>query len=84
MPGPTLNQEQMCVLERLVTDRFESIIIECVHLLFQIQELINIHMMKGTHEKGWTWVNTGAQMLCMMLNKSGTALRDELNLVLRE
>jgi len=42
-----------------------------------------IRMMKGTHEKGWTWVNTGAEMLCMMLNKSGTALRDELNLVLR-
>ena len=82
MPGPTLNQEPMCVLERLVTDRFESIIIECVPLLFHIQELIC--MMKGTHEKGWTWVNTGAQMLCMMLNKSGTALRDELNLVLRE
>ena len=42
-------------------------------------------MMKGTHEKGWTWVNTGAEMLCMMLNNSGTALRsrDELNLVLR-
>ena len=39
-------------------------------------------MMKGTHEKGWTWVYTGAEMLCMMLNKSGTALRDELNLVL--
>jgi len=82
MPGPTLNQEPMCVLERKVTDRFESIIIECVPLLFQIQEIIR--MMKGTHEKGWTWVNTGAQMLCMMLNKSGTALRDELNLVLRE
>ena len=41
-------------------------------------------MMKGTHEKDWTWVNTGTQMLCIMLNKSGTALRDELNLVLRE
>jgi len=42
-----------------------------------------IRMMKGTHEKGWTWVNTGAEMLCMMLNISGTALRDELNLVVR-
>ena len=41
-------------------------------------------MMKGTHEKGWTWVNTGAEMLCMMLNKSGNGLRDELNLVLGE
>jgi len=82
MPGPTLNQEPMCMLERLVTDRFESIIIECVPLLFHIQELIR--MMKGTHEKYWMWINIGAQMLCMMLNKSGTALRDELNLVLRE
>ena len=41
-------------------------------------------MMKGTHEKDWTWVNTGAEMLCMMLKKSGNALRDELNLVLHE
>ena len=41
-------------------------------------------MMKGTHEKGWTWVNTGTEMLCMMLNKSGNGLRDELNLVLGE
>ena len=41
-------------------------------------------MMKGMHEKGWTWVNTGAEMLGMMLNKSGNALGDELNLVLHE
>ena len=41
-------------------------------------------MMKGTHKKGWTWVNTGAEMLCMMLNKTGHALRYELNLVLHE
>ena len=41
-------------------------------------------MMKGTHEEGWTWVNIGAEMLCMMLKKSGNGLRDELNLVLGE
>ena len=41
-------------------------------------------MMKGTHKKGWTWANTGAELLCMMLDRSGEALRDELNLVLRE
>ena len=43
-----------------------------------------VRMMKGTHEKGWTWVNTGAEMLCMLLNKSGNGLRDELNLALGE
>ena len=43
-----------------------------------------VRLMKGTHEKDWTWVNIGAEMLYMMLNKSGHALRDELNLVLRE
>ena len=41
-------------------------------------------LMKGTHKKSWNWVNTGAEMLCMMLNKSGDALRDGLNIVLRE
>ena len=39
-------------------------------------------MLKGTHEKGWAWVNTRAEMLCMMLNQSGDGLRDEFNLVL--
>ena len=41
-------------------------------------------LMKCTHKKSWNWVNTGAEMLCMMLNTSGDALRDGLNIVLRE
>jgi len=64
----------------------------CVHFTAtfkSITPLVRMHkkelvrMMKGTHEKGWTWINTGAEMLCMMLNRSGSALRDELNVVLR-
>ena len=38
----------------------------------------------GGYKKGWMSINTGAEMLCMMLNKTGTALQHELNIVLRK
>ena len=41
-------------------------------------------MMKGTLENGWTWVYRIRNALDKMLNKTGDALRDELNLVLCE
>ena len=79
MQDRTLNLERTRVLESLVSECLQRIKIVCIACFVQIQELIR--MMKGIHKKGWTWVNTGAEMLCMMLNKNGDAFIEELNIV---
>ena len=71
MPGLTHSPGQLQVLASFVHEFLQGFKYNTplLDVMLDVKKEL-IRMLEGTHEKGWTWVNTGAELLCMMENRS--------------